>query len=557
MTRTVSLFKGKRGEKGGAGIDGVGSGDVRGSLIDNPLVSLFHQNNVSKTVTPVWLRDSQGSIVDRYGELSLKGGDTISNLLSWSEDFSQWSDVGSYWTITNPATPDPLGGNSATRIKLDLSTYPSGVNVMGIPYTTTLTGLQTFSFWIRSFSGLVNNVGIQLVTGGTVFTLSDPVTDDWQRISYTVNVFSPGAGTFYINVYGLSGIEFDVFGAQFEENSQIGDYYKTTGSPVSGVNPESRWRSNQLGYLIEGEKTNLCLFSQNLDGSDWIISGGNVSAFSGKDPAGNAGSRIQVNFDSFNVSLAQDVIITEDDIYTVSCWIYVNNGSLDSLLASVGNGIGVPFDLELLTSGLTRVSVLCTAGNVDNFSITLTSGDLSSEVVVFGVQLERGRLSSYINTQDEPAIKKTDLVSLGYEGNFPLPSSSWTLLFTSVLQVDLIGDRYVFHNGLSGNDEFSLRYNVNDIYIKNGSVESSFSLSGVNVEVVFNGSLMGVFSDAKLISFSVISLPSSAIATTMFIGTDENQTNSLEAFLADFIFYDEALTVDELRYIRGSDSGRS
>ena len=75
---------------------------------------------------------------------------------------------------------------------------------MEIGYSTTQVGLHTFSFYIKSVTGVVENVGVQLhSTEAAVFTLSDPVTTDWQRISITLNTFSTITDFFSINVYGL------------------------------------------------------------------------------------------------------------------------------------------------------------------------------------------------------------------------------------------------------------------------------------------------------------------------------------------------------------------
>ena len=132
--RTLTFFLGQKGQKGPSGLDGVSADDVRESLLDNPLFAGFLPNKISDQNVS-WSRDASATLTNRYGTLSLLGGDTISNILSYSEDFSQWTDPNNFWSIISSSESDPLGGNDARRITLDSSTFPSGTNVMGIPYS--------------------------------------------------------------------------------------------------------------------------------------------------------------------------------------------------------------------------------------------------------------------------------------------------------------------------------------------------------------------------------------------------------------------------------------
>ena len=548
----LTFFLGKKGATGETGLDGVGSEDVRTVLLDNPLFSGFHSNKLS--FAPVsWSREASASITDRYGNLAFVGGDTRENLLSYSEDFSQWSDTSNYWNITNSSANDPLGGVNAKTIKLDSATFPSGIDVMGIPYVIASAGVYTFSFWIRTNVGVVDNVGVQFEAGGTVFTLSDPVTSDYQRISITQNVFAPVTDSFYINVYGALNIEFDIFGAQLSEDTQVVDYVKTTGSSIDEANPELRQRANQLGYLIEYEKDNISPYSEDLLGASWTVTGGNITAYSGANPKNTTGSNIQVNFDSPNCVLADTGAYTEGETYTVSFWLYNDVNTIDSAVVAVGGGAQVAID-EISTTGFVRVFVSCVAGNANGLSITLTAGDLTAKTQVFGVQSELGDLSSYIATIDNAATRTPDLVALDYPQYFPLPSGQWSYIFTHAIEESSDNDRYLFHNGLSGSDEFSGRISGDTTYIVNGDTESLFAKNNGNFEFVFDGSNLKLYSDAIFISESAVVNPCSVVGTTMFLFSDELQTNQLASFVADVYFFDKALTIDEIRYLRGTDS---
>ena len=550
--RTLTFFLGKKGTKGATGLDGVSTDEVRESLLDNPLFSAFHPNNVSD-INVNWSRDASATITDRYGNLELLGGDFIENILPYSEDFSQWADPGNYWSITNSSVADPLGGNDARRIKLDLSTFPSGVNVMEIGYSAAQVGLHTFSFYIKSVSGTVENVGVQFTNGGSVFTLSDPVTSDWQRISITLNTFTTITDFFSINVYGLANVEFDIFGAQLSYDQQVIDYVKTTGSPVSGANPEPRYRANQAGYLIENAKDNISLYSENLQGATWTITGGNITAFSGKDPKGRANTPTQVNFTDSNCIISNSGTFSNGETYSVSFWVYNNIGAVDSALISVGGGSPVQL-VNIPTDKYTRVFVKCIAGGSGGVTINLTTSDVLSKVQIFGVQAELGEPSSYINTIDEPSTRAKDLVSIDYPYNFPKPDSDWSILFTSILEGDNNLIRYVFHNGLTGSNEFSLRFENGLAVFKHGLSVLSYQLTSGNFEFIYSGGFLSLYSDSVLINQFAVNQPCTSIGTTLHIGSDLNEENQLEAFFSTLYVYEEALTVSEIRYFRGSDA---
>lgn len=552
MANTLTIYEGDKGDKGSAGLDGVGSDDVRASVIDNPLFSAFNPNNLSST-SLLWSRTASASITDRYGDLIFVGGDTISNILSWSEDFSQWSDAGAFWTIIDSAVPDPLGGTDAKRIRIDSDTFPAARNIMGLPYTVSDLVPHTISFWIRVFTGAIVNIGIQRKGDSTLNGLmSDTITSSYQRISITIPYTVATTDSFYIDVFALSGTEFDIFGAQLTADSQRVDYVKTTGSPVSGANPEPRQRANNFGYLIEAEKTNITKFSENLLGAAWTVSGGFITSYAGEDPKGATNSDIQVNFNTPNCVLANTGTYTQGESYSVSFWLFVTNGELSSVIASVGNGATVP--LDDIPLGFTRVSIVCVAGSGNDLDITLTTGDLLSTAVVFGVQSEIGVVSSYISTIDEEASRTPDLVSVDYQSNFPLPSEAWTLIFTRNLLSERDDIRYLFHNGLAGNDEFSCFFSGEDIHIKNGATDSVFAFNSDKYELVFDGVNLSLYGDALFVGSSAVTGASAMPGTTMHLGSDDNQQNQLSAFISNLYFYDEALTVNELRYIRGSDS---
>ena len=111
MTDIVTVFRGRRGQAGTNGEDGTGVSDIRYSILDNPLESLLFSNNLSNVSDLTWARAGEALITDRYGEPAWISGDDITNYIQYSNDFSNWSDLFSRWSIVSTGNADPEGNN--------------------------------------------------------------------------------------------------------------------------------------------------------------------------------------------------------------------------------------------------------------------------------------------------------------------------------------------------------------------------------------------------------------------------------------------------------------
>ena len=146
--------------------------------------------------------------------------DESTNLVPYSEDFSQWNLSGLTLTSGQLAPDGTLG---ATKISGTLGTstiYVGGVtqNSTRSIYARTVSGTGTAK--LMSFYGNTNNL----------FTL----TEEWQRFELTGSS-AVGATSFYIdlrdNAQTLS--EFIIWGAQSEELSFATSYIPTNGSQIT------------------------------------------------------------------------------------------------------------------------------------------------------------------------------------------------------------------------------------------------------------------------------------------------------------------------------------
>ena len=152
---------------------------------------------------------------DSKGALLLEPQRT--NLITYSEDFSNWSSGSTYTTQGYAISPD--GTQNASRLLFT----GSGQNIY---INTSATGDVVGSIYVKGTLGET----IQLFVGGgeTQFTLSG----DWQRI--VVEKTSSTNGFINVNTNGGSTArDLLVWGAQLEQGSYATSYIPTQGSAVT------------------------------------------------------------------------------------------------------------------------------------------------------------------------------------------------------------------------------------------------------------------------------------------------------------------------------------
>ena len=137
------------------------------------------------------------------------------NLIPYSEDFTQWNKVNGVVVISNFSI-SPDGTQNASKVvyngtssgRLEISTSASGTNTQSI-YLKTDSGTQAVSIG-SSTSGITEVI----------------VTSQWKRFTYT------GTGS-YPRVLCNDAATIYIWGAQFEQSSFATSYIPTNGSTVT------------------------------------------------------------------------------------------------------------------------------------------------------------------------------------------------------------------------------------------------------------------------------------------------------------------------------------
>jgi hypothetical protein len=180
-----------------------------------------------------------GEVVPYSGTGSLLLEPQSTNLITYSEDFSEWSlgqgGAGSAVVISNNAI-SPDGNNTADKVVLDMNggTTSSDFSFITISYTSSVTTF-TLSCYLKGVNG-GEEIFFDLDNGNNnLITL----TNEWVRYDFTKTVSTTGTRAIRIGLRGGSTTDdtasFYIYGAQLEEQSYATSYIPNLNGEVNGV----------------------------------------------------------------------------------------------------------------------------------------------------------------------------------------------------------------------------------------------------------------------------------------------------------------------------------
>lgn len=327
------------------------------------------------------------------------------NLVTYSEDFSNAAWVKTLITFTPDYATAPDGTETAYRLVSSGGSYPQ--------FYFVLTGLTigqeyTVSFYVKSDG--TTQIEQSAHISGVSPTITFTPTNDWVRIEYTRTAT---ANSHFSVIFTASGsaaaCSYLIWGYQIEQQSQATAYIKSDG----------------IAAIRKSSTTNLVPYSEDFSQSVWAKNSvGNASApiittnyATSPDGTQNA-SRLQLTVSgstSSDKSFLENLFnLDGSSSYTLTFYIKSNNGSNQNLIflqnSVSGNAITA-------TNQWVRIQQTVTSNTTNSRGFGLMAlGNIqqSVDVIIFGAQLEQ-------QTQAETYAKTTGLpvtIDLFTENNY-------------------------------------------------------------------------------------------------------------------------------------------
>jgi hypothetical protein len=384
--------------------------------------------------------------------------DTPYNLLQRSEEFSNaiWNKTGS--TITANATIAPNGTLTADKSVLTNGIDPLSPSGAGLAQNQTIpSGVYIYSIFAKAgerniirwrdggFSG--NYLVVNLLDG--TFTNGEPTRfvnpqvipydNGWYRIIFTTGtITNPSVYPLRFGTTGQIGDGVSggfVWGAQIVTGSSARDYFPTTDR--LNVPRLDYTNSTCPSILVEPQRTNLVLRSEEFDNASWVKNGTTISSNTNISPSGiqNADKIVENNL--LGIHIVQQVLtLVVGTTYSVSCFLKAgernrgrirvlgssaqeiefnlqNGTSTGGFVQDFGNGwyrIGFTFVANAISSSIIIFLSDSTTGN-SGFNYTYT-GNGTSGFFAWGCQLELGsNATSYIPTVASTVTRNADVIS--------------------------------------------------------------------------------------------------------------------------------------------------
>lgn len=432
------------------------------------------------------------------------------NLLQYSEgfDFVSWSKTNA--TVTPNTTTAPNGTLTADTIT-SIGTDGRALQAVNINGNEN----YTFSVWLKSTTSSNINAAIRSVGNAT----SVVVTPEWQK--FTITQSYPAAAPRFPGISGLAiGESIFAWGAQLVEGTSPQSYLPTTTrlnvprlDYTYGTSPAS---------LMEPQRTNLALYSQQFDDAYWLKSNVTVTTNQEISPDGTQNADLLSATGGATGFLYKSFTLTTGSSYTFSIYVKKKTvtGSSNRFRINFVDNLFVDFSssVPVITGGsgsivssansFYRIITTVTPAVASNILYIYPDGNNNSadEYYIYGAQLESGSYSStYIPTTSTTVTRIVDAFdrnNLYTNGMVTSAGGTWYTEFRNNIAYkgDLGGDG-IFLQNIGNTDSFrfySDNSTTNRMYIFKKVSGSNTQLALTSTDTLktaikWNGSTADVF----------------------------------------------------------------
>lgn len=388
-----------------------------------PLTTSLNVSRSKGSGTPTFTRATTAYVEDFEGLLKpVLSGEArfkarrVYNVLTATEALAG----GAPWVITKSAAAtmtltagqtDSLGGTAAIRLQATTDATPDNTHYSILRATLTSAVNTADSIWLKSNTGANQVMGFDWNTQALV-----TVTPQWQR--FALPVYASASTTFDFGLTRAAGqpSTLDVLVAfpqreivTGQSNQNPSEYvsvgvlsapyhganvdgvkyfdYENGNTVASNVVTEAKGAAissaTLLGYLAEGARTNICLWSEDFTNAVWVSGGGGVAVGTNSLAAPDGTTTADtLTASGANGTLIQDlgVIASAAQCFSIYLKRKTGTGNIDLTLDG-----GSTWTTVAVTASWVRFEKTQTLANPDVGIRIVTSGD---EVYAWGAQCE-------------------------------------------------------------------------------------------------------------------------------------------------------------------------